>query len=72
MTVSAFLMGHVPEGMSPKYLLRWALSSGPAIREAQHKISREIMALLKSKPHQRSLRSPRRAHEKRRLHAVAP
>jgi hypothetical protein len=44
--VSTFLLGHVPEGMSQKYLLRWALSSGPAIREAQHKISREIVRLL--------------------------
>jgi integrase len=44
--ISAFLMGHVPEGMSQKYLLRWALSSGPAIREAQSKISREMVRLL--------------------------
>jgi integrase len=44
--VSAFLLGHVPEGMSQKYLLRWALSSGPAIREAQAKISREMVRLL--------------------------
>ncbi len=44
--VSAFLLGHVPEGMSQKYLLRWALSSGPAIREAQATISREMVRLL--------------------------
>ena len=44
--VSAFLPGHVPEGMSQKYLLRWALSSGPAIREAQATISRELVRLL--------------------------
>ncbi len=44
--VSAFLLGHVPEGMSQKYLLRWALSSGPAIREAQLKISRAMVRLL--------------------------
>jgi integrase len=52
--VSAFLLGHVPEGMSQKYLLRWALSSGPAIREAQQKISCEMLRLL----HKRSSRSP--------------
>ncbi len=35
-----------PEGVSQKYLLRWALSSGPAICEAQAKISREMVRLL--------------------------
>jgi hypothetical protein len=35
--------------MSQKYLLRWTLSSGAAIREAQAKISRAIMQLLKAK-----------------------
>lgn len=44
--VSAFLMGHMPEGMSQKYLLRWALSSGDAIKEAQAKISATMMRLL--------------------------
>jgi integrase len=44
--VSAFLMGHVPEGMSQKYLLRWAFSSGAAIEEAQGKISAAMMRLL--------------------------
>ena len=44
--VSAFLMGHMPEGMSQKYLLRWALSSGDAIKEAQQKISKTMMQLL--------------------------
>jgi hypothetical protein len=33
--VSAYLLGHVPEGMSQRYLLKWAMSSGTAIREAQ-------------------------------------
>ena len=44
--VSAYLLGHVPEGMSQRYLLRWAMSSGTAIREAQAKISRTMTALL--------------------------
>jgi integrase len=44
--VSAFLMGHVPEGMSQKYLLSWALSSSDAIKEAQAKISATMMRLL--------------------------
>ena len=44
--VSAYLMGHVPEGMSQKYLLRWALSSADAVKEAQTKISATMMQLL--------------------------
>ena len=48
--ISAALLGHVPEGMSQKYLIRWARMSGPAIIEAQRKISKTIMALLKAKP----------------------
>jgi len=44
--VSAFLMGHVPEGMSQKYLLRWTLSSGETVRDAQAKITATIMRLL--------------------------
>ena len=44
--ISAYLLGHVPEGMSQKYLLRWAMSSYPAIVDAQHKISKAIMAKL--------------------------
>jgi hypothetical protein len=44
--VPAFLLCHVPEDISQKYLLRWVLSSGPAICEAQQKISHEVVALL--------------------------
>lgn len=44
--VSAYLMGHVPEGMSQKYLLRWALSSADAVKEAQARISATMMRLL--------------------------
>ncbi len=45
--ISAMLLGHVPEGMSQRYLLRWARASGPAIIEAQAAISRRIVTLLK-------------------------
>jgi hypothetical protein len=48
--ISAALLGHVPEGMSQKYLIRWARTSGPAILKAQATISRTIMTLLKAKP----------------------
>jgi integrase len=44
--ISAMLLGHVPEGMSQRYLLRWARASGPAIVGAQAKISRKIVSLL--------------------------
>jgi hypothetical protein len=40
--------GQVPEGMSQRYLLRWAMSSGKAIVEAQHKIPKAIMAALRA------------------------
>jgi integrase len=46
--ISAALLGHVPEGMSQKYLIRWARMSGPAIVKAQLNISRTIMSLLKA------------------------
>ena len=48
--ISAALLGHVPEGMSQKYLIRWARTSAPAILKAQATISRTIMQLLKAKP----------------------
>ena len=38
--VSAFVMGHMPEGMSQKYLLRWALSSGDAIKKRKLRSAR--------------------------------
>jgi integrase len=47
--ISATLLGHVPEGMSQRYLLKWARTSGPAIIEAQRKISAKIVALLHGK-----------------------
>jgi integrase len=41
-----FLMGHSPEGISQKYIVKMILASGPALREAQRKISRRIVGLL--------------------------
>jgi hypothetical protein len=49
MTYRRRCLGHVPEGMSQRYLLKWARTSGPAIIEAQRKISQTIMALLQGK-----------------------
>jgi integrase len=40
--ISASLIGHVPEGMSQRYVLQWARTNGKAILEAQRKISREM------------------------------
>jgi integrase len=44
--LSAFLLGHLPEGMSAKYALRRMLLDGPALRKHQRTISRRIMSLL--------------------------
>jgi integrase len=41
-----FLMGHSPEGISQKYIVKMMLASGPALRQAQRKISRQIVGLL--------------------------
>jgi integrase len=41
-----FLMGHSPEGISQKYIVKMMLASGPALRQAQRKISRRIVTLL--------------------------
>jgi integrase len=49
--ISAALLGHVPEGMSQKYLIRWARMSGPASVEAQANISRMIMSALRKSGH---------------------
>jgi hypothetical protein len=38
--------------MSQRYLLKWAMSSGTAIREAQEKISRKMVAQLALMGHQ--------------------
>jgi integrase len=42
-----FLMGHSPEGISQRYVVKMMLASGPALREAQKSISRRLMSLLK-------------------------
>jgi hypothetical protein len=44
--LSAFLLGHIPEGMSAKYALRRMLLDGPTLRKKQWDISRRIMSLL--------------------------
>jgi hypothetical protein len=41
-----FLMGHAPAGISQRYVARMILSSGPAMRDAQRKISKRIVSLL--------------------------
>jgi integrase len=44
--LSAFLLGHIPEGMSAKYALRRMLLDGPTLRKKQRDISRRIVSLL--------------------------
>ena len=47
-----FLMGHAPEGISQKYIARMILTSGPALRAAQRKVSQRIVAFIE--PHRAS------------------
>jgi integrase len=44
--LSHFLLGHAPAGISQRYVARMILASGPALRQAQRKISRRIVQLL--------------------------
>jgi hypothetical protein len=44
--LSHFLLSHAPAGISQRYVARMILQSGQAMREAQRKISKLIMALL--------------------------
>jgi hypothetical protein len=41
-----FLMGHARAGILQRCVVRMILSSGPAMREAQRKISKRIVSLL--------------------------
>jgi hypothetical protein len=43
--LSHFLVSHEPAGISQRYVARMILASGPAMREAQRKISRRIISL---------------------------
>jgi integrase len=45
-TLSALLMGHALDGVSPKYVSEIIVVRGPAIREAQEKISAHVFKLL--------------------------
>jgi integrase len=44
--ISHFLLGHAPRGISQEYIAILILASGPAMREAQEKISARMLALL--------------------------
>src|SRR5471032_2324214 len=44
--LSHFLLGHAPEGVSQKYIARMILAAGPALRDAQRRMSRRMVALL--------------------------
>jgi hypothetical protein len=48
--IAAALQGRAPPGVEARYILKWARTEGPKIIEAQQKISRTIMQLLKAKP----------------------
>jgi integrase len=44
-----YLEGRPPPGIQARYLLKWARVNGPVIVEAQHEISRTMMALLQGR-----------------------
>ncbi|WLA39488.1 integrase family protein [Bradyrhizobium elkanii] len=44
--LSHFLMGHALEGVSAKYIAELIIANGPALREAQEKVSRRVFELL--------------------------
>ena len=52
--ISVYLLGHAPEGLSQCCLLRRAMSSGAAIREAQAEITQTMMSLLNGKSQKRA------------------
>jgi integrase len=45
-----FMLGHVPQNISQAYITRLVLSAGPALRQAQRKVSKRILHLLGSDP----------------------
>jgi integrase len=48
--LSRLLLGHEPQGISEKYITRFVLAAGSAVRQAQRKVSRKIIQLLGSDP----------------------
>jgi hypothetical protein len=45
-TISSLLMGHALDGVSKKYISKIIITSGPALRSEQARISRRIVQLL--------------------------
>ena len=45
-----FMLGHVPQNISQAYIMRLVLSAGPALRQAQRKVSKRILHLLGADP----------------------
>ena len=45
-TLAHLMLGHAPRGVSQGYLSRMVLSSWPAMRAAQRRVSRRIVSLL--------------------------
>ena len=48
--LTAFLIGHIPEGMSAKYAMRRMLLEGPTLRGLQKQVSKRMMELLGCDP----------------------
>jgi len=48
--IALFMLGHVPRNISQASITRLVLSAGPALRQAQRKVSKRILHLLGSDP----------------------
>jgi hypothetical protein len=44
------MLGHVPQNISQAFITRLVLAAGPALRQAQRKVSRRIIELLGADP----------------------
>jgi hypothetical protein len=45
-TIAQFCVGHIPEGVSRGYIQKMMLMSGEAMKAAQRKVSRRMLALM--------------------------
>ncbi len=48
--VAHVMLGHVPQNISQAYVTKFVLAGGPALRQAQRKVSRRMIALLGRDP----------------------
>ena len=47
------MLGHAPKNISESYITRLVLAAGPALRQAQRRVSQRMIALLGADPSRR-------------------